>query len=216
MPDPFLVIGAGGHAKVVIDALLGTGNHVVGCFDDNSRLVGTEPIRGIKVVGPAMRVGDEWKKGTFVIVAIGENRVRREVALRLSVDYGMVVAPSAILGRGVTLGPGTMVLPSATVNIDSAIGGHVILNTGCSVDHDCRIGDYSHVAPGCCLGGDVVVGEGSFLGIGTRVLPGIRIGRWSVVGAGAVVTRDLPDNCTAVGLPARVIKTRPEGWHLER
>jgi sugar O-acyltransferase (sialic acid O-acetyltransferase NeuD family) len=107
-----------------------------------------------------------------------------------------------------------MILPSATVNIDSVVGNHVILNTSSSVDHDCRIGDYAHIAPGCHLGGGIIVGEGTFLGVGTSVVPGVRIGRWSVIGAGAVVTKDLQDNCTAVGVPARVIKTREEGWHL--
>ena len=79
----------------------------------------------------------------------------------------------------------------------------------------CRIGDYAHLAPGCTLGGDVTLGEVAFLGIGARVIPGIRIGRWSVIGAGSVVTKDIPDNCTAVGVPAKVIKTRGEVWHLK-
>ncbi|MGZ9197173.1 MAG: DapH/DapD/GlmU-related protein, partial [Candidatus Deferrimicrobiaceae bacterium] len=83
-----------------------------------------------------------------------------------------------------------------------------------SVDHDCAIGDFVHICPGAHLGGAVVVEEGTFLGVGSSVVPGIRIGRWSVIGAGAVVTKDIPDNCTAVGVPARVIKTREEGWHL--
>ena len=214
MTDSFLVVGAGGHAKVVIDALISSGCRIEGCFDDNPALSGLVLVPGVRIIGNTSMVESKWKKGSFVIVGIGDNAVRRHLSLRWKVDYGVARAPSSVLGAGVKIGFGVMVLPSATVNIDSVVGNHVILNTSCSVDHDCRIGDYAHIAPGCHLGGGIIVGEGTFLGVGTSVVPGVCIGRWSVVGAGAVVTKDLPDNCTAVGVPARVIKTREEGWHL--
>lgn len=214
MPESFIVVGAGGHAKVVVDALLSFGCKVKGCYDDNPALAGTEPVPGVRVIGGIALIERDWTKGISVIVGVGDNRVRRHLALRWKVDYGIAKAVSAVLGTGVKVGYGAMILPSATINIDSIIGNHVILNTSCSADHDCYIGDYAHIAPGCHLGGDVTIGEGSFLGVGASVIPGVCIGRWSIVGAGAVVTNDLPDNCTAVGVPAKVIKTRPEGWHL--
>lgn len=210
-----LVIGAGGHAKVVIDALLASGCRILGCYDDNPTLAGSEPVSGVPVLGGSSALCTDWRKGQKVIVAVGDNRIRRRLSLLWDVEYGAAVAPSAVLGAGVVFGSGTMVLPSATVNIDTVVGRHAILNTSCSVDHDCRIGDYAHVAPGCTLGGNVIIGEGAFLGIGARVIPGGRIGRWCVIGAGAVVLKEIPDNCTAVGIPARVVKTREEGWHLE-
>ena len=214
MTDSFLVVGAGGHAKVVIDALISSGCRIGGCFDDNPALSGLELVPGVRIIGNTSMVESKWKKGSFVIIGIGDNAVRRNLSLRWKVEYGVAMASSAVLGKGVKIGDGTMILPSATVNIDTVIGHHAILNTSCSVDHDCRIGDYVHIAPGCILGGSVTVGEGTFLGVGTNVIPGVRIGRWSIVGAGAVVTKDLPDNCTAVGVPSKVIKTREEGWHL--
>lgn len=215
MHERFVVVGAGGHAKVVVDALLASGHEVIGFFDDNKSLIGSEPVSGIRVLGGSENVpGRSVTRQASVIIAIGENRVRYSIAKRLSVPYGVANAPTAVLGRGVRIGNGSMLLPSATVTIDTIIGEHVILNTSCSVDHDCLIGDYVHIAPGAHLGGRIVVGEGTFLGIGSSVLPGIRIGRWSVIGAGAVVTKDLPDNCTAVGVPAKVIKMREDGWHL--
>jgi acetyltransferase EpsM len=215
MPDSFLVFGAGGHAKVVIDVLLASGCEILGCYDDDPALLGREIVQGVSVAGGSSSMLAEWKKGRKVVIAIGENRLRRRLSSLWEVDYGVVSAPSVVLGRGVKIGAGTMLLPSATVNIDTFIGRHAILNTSCSIDHDCRIGDYAHVAPGCALGGTVTVGEGAFLGVGARVIPKIRIGRWSIIGAGAVVTKDIADNCTAVGVPAKAIKTREEGWHLK-
>jgi len=216
MPERFAIVGAGGHAKVVVDALLAAGREVLGFYDDNPALRGTEPIPGVRVLGDTNALPGGLEKGNgVVILAVGENRVRSGLSRRLSVPYGVACAPSAVLGRGVRIGKGSMILPTATVNIDTVIGGHVILNTSCSVDHDCTIGDFVHIAPGAHLGGGVVVGEGTFIGLGSGVIPGIRIGRWCVIGAGAVVTKDIPDNCTAVGVPAKVIKTRGEGWHLE-
>lgn len=215
MTNSFFVVGGGGHAKVVIDALLSTGFQVKACYDDDPKLRGAEVVPGVYVAGDTSLVSKDWKKGIRVIIGIGENRMRRKLALRWDVDYGIAKASSVVLGTGVEIGSGAMILPSATVNIASVIGSHVILNTSCSVDHDCRIDDYAHIAPGCHLGGNVTICEGSFLGVGTSVVPGVRVGRWSIVGAGAVVTKDIPDNCTAVGVPAKVIKTRVPGWHLK-
>jgi sugar O-acyltransferase (sialic acid O-acetyltransferase NeuD family) len=215
VPERFAVVGAGGHAKVVVDALLSSGHEVLGFYDDNPVLLGAEPIPGVKVLGDTKDLSEGLEKGKgVVILAVGENSDRCRLSRRLSVSYGVACAPSAVLGRGVRIGKGSMILPSATVNIDTVIGEHVILNTACSIDHDCTIGDFVHIAPGAHLGGGVVVGEGTFLGLGSSVIPGILIGRWSIIGAGAVVTKDIPDNCTAVGIPAKVIKTREEGWNL--
>jgi sugar O-acyltransferase (sialic acid O-acetyltransferase NeuD family) len=216
MTEIFAVVGAGGHAKAVVDALLSSGHEVLGFYDDNPALLGVEPIPGVKVLGDTKDLPgrlEKWKG--MVILAVGENRMRCRLSQRYSLTYGIAYAPSAVLGRGVRIGKGSMILPSATVNIDTVIGEHVILNTSCSVDHDCAIGDFVHIAPGAHLGGGVVVGEGTFVGLGASVIPGIRIGRWSIIGAGAAVTKDLPDNCTAVGVPAKVMKTRNEGWHLK-
>ena len=215
MSERFAIVGAGGHAKVVLDALLASGHEVLGFYDDNPALLGVEPIPGVNVLGNTKDSLKGFEQGkSLVILAIGENRERCRLSRRFPVPYGIACAPSAVLGRGVRIGKGSMILPSATVNIDTVIGEHVILNTSCSVDHDCAIGDFVHIGPGVLLGGGVIVGEGTFLGIGSSVIPGIRIGRWSVIGAGAVVTEELPDNCTAVGVPAKIIKTREEGWHL--
>lgn len=199
---------------MVLDALLSSGVRVDGCYDSNPALAGKEIITGVRVAGNMNDAARARGNSRLIVIAIGENRVRRRLDAFFGGGYGKVVAPSTVIGSGVRIGDGAMVMPSATVNIGTAIGKHAILNTSCSVDHDCVIGDYAHVAPGSHLGGNVTIGEGTFLGIGVKVIPGVRIGRWSIVGAGAVVTEDLPDNCTAVGIPAKNIKVREDGWHL--
>jgi sugar O-acyltransferase (sialic acid O-acetyltransferase NeuD family) len=210
MPRRLLVLGAGGHAKVVIDILLSSGCNVVGCYDDDESLEGTKLVGGVRVLGGIDLARRDRPAGCAAVVAIGDNAARRRVALRWEGPFGKAFAPSAVRGRGVAIGPGSMIMPSATINTDAEVGRHVILNTSCSVDHDCRVGDLVHIAPGCRLGGGVTVEEGAFVGTGAVVLPGVRIGRWSIIGAGAVVTREIPDGCTAVGVPARVIRRREE------
>lgn len=103
-------------------------------------------------------------------------------------------------------------LAGVVVQAQATLGRHVIANTGCSIDHDCAVGDYVHLAPGSRLAGGVHLGEGSFLGTKASAIPGINVGEWSIVGAGAVVSRSLSANVTAVGVPAKVIKERPTGW----
>ena len=103
--------------------------------------------------------------------------------------------------------------PHAIANTGSSLGDHCIVNVGATISHDTNVGRYVNINPGAHLAGNVSVGEGSYIGMGAKVIQGRSIGKWTVVGAGAVVTTDLPANVTAVGVPAKVIKTREEGWH---
>ena len=122
--------------------------------------------------------------------------------------------PTAVASRYVEYGEGSIVTAAVILTNRIRVGRHVILNLDATVGHDCVLEDFVTIAPGVHISGNVHIGEGTDVGTGTVVIPGVRIGRWSVVGAGAVVTKDLPDNCTAVGVPAKVVKTREEGWHL--
>lgn len=201
-----IVIGAGGHAKVIIEILRETPDwRLVGCL---SRQPAGETVSTLTVLG-----GDEdlplWlAKGVrHAFVAIGDNATRARVAtaagalgFRLinAVSTHAVVSPSAVLGNGVA------VMGGVVINAESKIGDGSIVNTGATVDHDCRIGAYCHVAPGTHLAGGVTLGEGVFLGIGGSIIPRVTIGEWTTVGAGAVVTRDIPARAFATGVPARV------------
>jgi sugar O-acyltransferase (sialic acid O-acetyltransferase NeuD family) len=197
-------VGAGGHGKVVADAaFILARDNVVGFLDDEPSLCGQSVI-GLPVLGPI----SAWRDFAIdaLIPAIGANSLRRDIILRERARGAAtmtIVHPRATVSASSQLGDGVVVLAGAVVNACAVIGDNVVVNTGAIVEHDCRIGSHVHLAPGCCLAGEVSVGEGSFLGMGSRVLPGVKIGNWCVVGAGAVVTKDVENHTTVVGVPAR-------------
>jgi len=197
--DRIVVIGAGGHAKVVISTLTARGFTIAAVFDDDDTKWGTD-AQGTRV----SRI--EPGCGGSGIVGIGDNGQRREMAEALNFEWRSVVHPSAYVHPSAKLGRGTVVFAGAIVQPDAVIGDHVIVNTGATVDHDSVVGDYAHLAPGVHLAGSVQVGEGAFLGIGSVVIPGVRIGGWSTLGAGAVAIRDVREGVVAVGVPARALR----------
>ncbi|HKP11957.1 MAG TPA: acetyltransferase [Blastocatellia bacterium] len=201
------VLGAGGHAKVVIATLRAAGFTVAAVFDDDAAKQGTA-LLGVEVRG---RLADFVRFNyQRAVVAIGNNRVRMQAAERLTatrpaIEFVIAVHPHARVHESAELGAGTVVFAGAVIQPDTAVGEHAIINTGATVDHDCAIGDFAHIAPGAHLAGDVHIGRGAFVGIGAVVIPGQRVGEWATVGAGAAVVRDIPAGATAVGVPARVI-----------
>lgn len=200
-----VVLGAGGHAKVVIATLQAAGWEVAGVFDDDDATWGSE-ILGLPVRGPLEAARDVDPDGA--VVAVGRNRQRQAVAGRVELPWISVVHPSAVVHESVSLGQGTVVFAGVVIQPDTVVGAHAILNTGASVDHDCRLGDLVHAAPGSRLGGGVVAGNGALLGLGCSVLPGVTLGNWSVVGAGAAVVCDVPGETVIVGVPGRSRRAR--------
>ena len=195
-----LLQGGGGHAKVVLDLLLGEGIVVPALVDAKF----TGDMFGV----PRMKEYDPtFERDAFVIVAIGDNAIRKRVAESTKHTFTNAIHRSAIISSSVTLGLGNMILHGAIVQAQSTIGNHVIINTGAQVDHDCVVEDFAHIAPRVVLCGNVTVGEGTLIGAGATVIPGKKIGKWATIGAGAVVVKDIPDFAVAVGHPARIIKT---------
>lgn len=207
---PIAVVGAGGHGKVVMDALLTSGvelSAVIGFVDPDPKYAGVT-ILGFPVLPNLTALGPD--RGGIVI-GIGDNAVRRRLfdeALAAGYEPITVVHRSAVVARSSLIGRGTVIFAHVVVNPDTWIGDNVILNTGCSVDHDCHVAAHAHLAPGVRVAGGVTIGEEALLGVASAVTPGGSVGARSIVGAGAVVLDAVPANAISVGMPARVIKWR--------
>lgn len=199
-----LVIGAGGHARVVIDVARAAGFDPVAALDPSS--VGST-CNGVEVIGGDAMAERLFAEGlTQCVIAIGDNRLRWKLGERLrAIGFALplVAHPSAILSPSARIGDGTVIMPLAVVNAAAAVGRLVIVNSAAVIEHDCAIGDGAHVAPGCRLGGTVTVGAGTLVGIGSVVRPEARIGDQATIGAGSTVIGDLAANVVATGCPAR-------------
>jgi acetyltransferase EpsM len=206
-----VVVGAGGHGHVVVDALrsltdAGRPIDVVAIVDDDESLRGTV-IGGLTVSGGRALLTSIPHDAA--IVAIGDNATRRrlqEEFTALGERLFAVCHVSAVVSREAVIEPGAMVAAGAVVGPRARVGAGAIVNTGARVDHHCDIGACAHVAPGATLAGAVAVGAETLVGLGAIVLPGVRIGSRSVLGAGTVVLTDVPDAVTVVGVPARVVE----------
>ncbi len=202
------VYGASGHAKVVIDAAEKSEYSILGILDDNCA-VHNKNICGYSVLGGFDYLAASADRSAQVILAIGSNSARERLSTQvgdLGFAFAKIIHPSAQLAKGTVIDDGTVVMAGVAVNSDAHIGAHAIVNTGATIDHDCEIGEFVHISPGAHLAGNVKIGKLTHIGIGASIIQGIVIGKESIIGAGAVVVRDVPDNVTAVGVPARVIE----------
>jgi sugar O-acyltransferase (sialic acid O-acetyltransferase NeuD family) len=194
------VVGAGGHAKVVIATARAAGWDVVAVADDDRTLWGKR-LMDCVIAGPTATVLED--ANAACVLAIGGNATRHRLAQTARCRFETIVHPSAQVHASVELGSGSVVFAGVIIQPDTRIGGHAIVNTSASIDHDCVLGGAVHVAPGARLAGAVTLGDEVFIGIGAVVIPGIAIGARTTVGAGAAVVRDLPADVIASGVPAR-------------
>ncbi|MBS1710001.1 MAG: acetyltransferase [Armatimonadetes bacterium] len=197
-----LVLGGGGHARVVLDAARSSGRIVAGVFDDRPGRTG-QTIDGFAIVGDYAGFLGKLHTGIEAFVAVGANDVRLRLASEAPAQWATLVHASAYVAPSAVLGVGTVVMAGAVVQPGAVVGDHVVVNTCSSVDHDCVVADGVHIAPGARLCGGVHVGDGALVGAGSVVLPNIRVGAWAVVGAGAMVRDDIPPAETWVGMPAK-------------
>lgn len=206
-------IGAGGHAKVIIDILRLTGEYDVrGLIDSNPESKGTT-VSGVGVIGGDDQLPDLRNEGVryvfMAVASLSDTRSNKRIfdqLCALGFEIINVVHPSAIVASTVRMGIGIRVFAGAIINPESHVGNNVVINTGAIVEHDCHIEDHAQIAPGAHLAGNVSVGEGSVVGMGANVIQGISIGRYAMIGAGAAVIKDVPDGITVVGVPAQPIR----------
>ncbi len=209
MSRALVVLGASGHAKMVIEAARSQGSYEpTVCLSattvNQSHLLGV-PIR----LETRALLTELQHAGYWAIVAIGDNQIRRKLQDQLDLvgfPVATIVAKGAWLSPSASLGAGSVLMPNSTVGAESQVGRGVIVNTNASVDHDCEIADFAHIAPGGHLAGNVIVESEVFCGVGTSVIPHKRIGACATVGAGAVVVRDVPPGECWVGCPARPLQ----------
>ena len=212
LPRNLLIIGAGGHGKVVAD------------IAEESNL--WEKIAFIDDAYPQKKTNGAWSiigktsnLSTFTteyldaFVAIGHAKTRKTLLEKLSkigFHTPTIIHHTASISRHTKIGQGCVIMPKVVINVDSIIGDGVIINTAATVDHDCIIEDFVHLAPGVHLSGSVHVGYETWLGTGTSCIQGIHIQHQTMIGAGSVVIKNLPHNITAVGVPASIIKSYPK------
>ena len=209
-----LIAGAGGHGRVVLDILRSAKTHnIVGFLDANESLHGSQ-VASVPVLGHLNLLPKLKKLGvTGAIVAIGDNRARASYAQKLAaagLTLVNAIHPSAVISPTATLGHNVVIAPGVIVCTDARIADHVILNTAATIDHDCDIGQSAHICPGVRLAGRVTIGQAALIGIAAAVLPCLKIGQSAIVGGGALVHKDIPPHATAVGVPARIIRTQQQ------
>ncbi len=211
---PVIVVGAGGHAKVLIDALLLSGARVLGCTDADPARRGGH-VLGVPILGDDTALDAHGRDAVDLVIGVGSTRaqpLRRQLHGRLGAAGWRIVGvrhPACIVAPSARIGQFVQVLAGAIVQAGATVGEATIVNTGAVVEHDVQVGAFCHVAPRALLCGDVIIGDGVHVGAGAVVLQSLRLGAGMVVGAGAVVTASQDAAGLLVGVPARRVREDP-------
>jgi sugar O-acyltransferase (sialic acid O-acetyltransferase NeuD family) len=209
-----VIIGAGAHGREVAQILRCQVQHGAAVqplgFVDADQRIHNQVIDDLPVLGDWHWFTDVDRNEIFVICASGFPAIRKKMAERatlMGLSFANAIFPLSHISAYASIGEGIVIYQNATICRGSSIGNHALVNVGGVISHDTELGDYATLNPSVSLAGNVSIGEGCYLGIGCNVTQRIKIGPWTTVGAGAAVVRDLPANVTAVGVPARVIRT---------
>ena len=208
MDKPVIIIGAGGHARVLLDSLRLQKVKVLGALDKRS---GQEVIEGLSILGDdsaIVKYSPDEVELVNGLGSVGDTSLRRgifEKFKNMGYHFRSVIHPAAIVAEDCILEEGVQVMAGAVINTGSQIAADSIVNTGAVIDHECRIGRHVHIAPGVTISGGVQVGDGSHIGTGATVIQCVTIGERALVGAGAVVIGDVASGNKVVGVPAKAI-----------
>lgn len=207
-----VLIGAGGHCKVIIDIIKSIGEYdIVGITDKNAK----ESLLNVPIIGDdsvLQKIYNEGVKYAFITIgALSNMTIRNNIYINLKnigFELPVLIHKTAVVSSFSKVGEGTCVMPGTIINAGASIGKNCIINTGVIIEHDCKIGDNTHISPNASVAGNVKVGFNTHIGIGSSIIQCKTIGNNVTVGAGAVVIDDIEDNSLAVGIPAKVIKTK--------
>lgn len=197
-----IIVGAGGHGRVVADIAVKNGYTEIGFLDDHA----TGKCMEFPIWGTSADIVGMDDGSTDFVIGIGNNAVRERIARTNDVNWVTLIHPSATVAIGVRIGKGSVVMAGAVINACATVGEHCIVNTSAVVEHDNVIEDYVHVSPGARLGGMVRIGRLTHVGIGATVINNVDICEGCIIGAGAVVIRSLQTAGTYVGVPVRMVK----------
>lgn len=209
-----VLIGGGGHARVLVEAIRAEGGHEIAGVVDAALVAGSD-FEGIPVLGADDVLPQLFAEGiSAAVVAVGSvgDPARRVAIVARAAEIGFafpaIVHPAAYVAAGAAVGDGAFVAAGAVVAAGASIGRHAIVNTGAVVDHDCDIAEFVHIAPGAAISGGVHVGARSHVGTGASVVHGVSIGEDSIIGAGAVVVEDVAARVVAYGNPCKIVRER--------
>lgn len=215
--DQVIIIGASGHAKVIIDVFERMGTYeILGLFDDHI-ITGTE-VLGYRLLGKLMNVRPFLSEhpGVQVFIAIGDNWTRYQVKSQLeqethNIKWAQAIHPFSHIGKGSKLGTGIAVFAGAVINSEAQLGDFAIVGSNSNIDHESRLGEYASLGPGCTLGGNVNIGDFSAIGLGADLIHGLTIGAHTIIGAGSTVLQNFGDKIVVYGTPAKEIRPREKG-----
>lgn len=205
-----IVLGGGGHAKVLIDLIKIKGNlEIVGILD--TQLEKGTKVLDVPVLGKDNILADIFNNGVNTacigIGGIKDNNIRSrlfDTTKNIGFEIPSLIHPNSFISRESTVAEGVQVMAGAVIQTNSFIDENSIINTGSTIDHDCVVGKNTHICPGVVIGGGATIGDASFIGAGSTIIQGVKIGNNSVVGAGAVVTNDVSDGLRVKGVPAKI------------
>ncbi len=199
MYNRLVIIGAGGHGRVIADIADKIGYKDIAFLDDNI----IDSFMGFPIIGKSNEIEKIADGETDFVIGIGNNLTRKIIAQRYDVNWVSLIHPSAQIGLNVSIGAGTVVMACAVVNSCATVGIHCILNTGAIIEHDNIIDDYVHISPRVALGGTVRIGSCTHVGLGASVKNNVEICENCTIGVGAVVVKNIKEPSTYIGLPVK-------------
>lgn len=211
MKDKIILLGGGGHAKVLIDLIMIDGRYeIIGILDSQPKI--RSLVKDIPVLGDDDLLADLYKKGVnkacIGIGSVKDNTRRKRLYERVkqyNFSVPCLIHPSAIMSENAKVSEGVQIMAGVVIQTDCMIGENTIINTGAIVEHDCSIGKHVHICPGVIISGGVSICDNAFVGVGATIIHGIKIGEGVLIGAGSVVVNDVSDGMTVMGVPARMV-----------